>query len=71
MYAYYPWHGTGYRKWLTINDINGFWSDFDPQYNVRFIVRLPGWVNEPCPAQWVFGSLLGSHENHNKKAGVV
>ena len=42
---------TGYSKWLNINGINRFWSDFDPQYNVRFIVRLAGWVNEPCPAQ--------------------
>ena len=47
---------TGYSKWLNINGINRFWSDFDPQYNVRFIVRLAGWVNEPCPAQWMFGS---------------
>lgn len=47
---------TSYSKWLNINGINRFVTDFDPNHDLRFTVKLRGWINEPCPAQWEWGN---------------
>ena len=41
---------TNYSNWLNINDINRFYTDFDPNVTVPLTIILQGYVNEPCPA---------------------
>ncbi|GAX81198.1 hypothetical protein CEUSTIGMA_g8631.t1, partial [Chlamydomonas eustigma] len=45
---------TNYSNWLNINDINKFLSDFNPMVPASLTVVLEGWINEPCPASWLF-----------------
>ena len=45
---------TNYSNWLNINGINRFLADFDTKVATPLAVILEGWINEPCPAQWLF-----------------
>lgn len=47
---------TDYSKWLNINGINRFFTDFDVDHPTQFTVTFKGWINEPCPAQWQFNN---------------
>jgi hypothetical protein len=52
-----PWNttfATNSSKWLNINDINRFLPDFDPRRPAQLIVKMRGWINEPCPAQQTY-----------------
>lgn len=45
---------TDYSKWLNINGINRFVSDFDPSVPARFLITVASYVRELCPAGWLF-----------------
>ena len=44
---------TNYSNWLNIEGINRFLTDFDPALATPLTIVMAGWVNEPCPAQWL------------------
>lgn len=49
-----PWNytfSTNTSRWLNINGINRFYTDFDAVRPLQVEVYLMGYINEPCPAQ--------------------
>ena len=58
---------TDYSKWLNINGINRFLTDFDPAKPTRFTIKVAGSVHEPCPASWLFdagGAVICEYALH-------